>query len=393
MTKTTYRWVGTLLGLGVLLGAGGCKLSGSSPIAGEVSAAQAKNPLEISASKMLMERLRIGEPSWAEVSSTLRVPARVEVDRRRAVRVGAPVDGRVTELYVHEGDMVQLNQPLASIYSTQLSETQAAFLKAYTRQQLAQKAVDRAQQLLKADVIGVAELQRREAELAEAAAEVNAGRDQLAVLGMSKESIGRIEQTRIMNSVTRLVASASGTILERNVTVGQVVQTSDTAFVIADLANVWLVADVPEQSAGEIHLGYDVEAEIPALPGRELEGRISFVSPIVNPETRTVLIHMDLPNPRGFYKPAMLANMTLRDQASREWVIPMTAVVRENDREYVFVRMNENTFVLREVELGGQYQGRRVLLNGLKSGEQIVLDGAFHLNNERRRQAVRSEEG
>jgi len=380
--------------LSALLIAVGCGLSHSSPVTTvEQPGAETVNPMEITLTESLRERIKIGEPAMSAVSSTLSVPARIEVDRRRAVRVGAQVAGRVTQVFVHEGDSVTQGQLLADIHSPQLSETQAAFLKASTRQQLARKAVERAQQLLQANVIGIAELQRREGELAEASAEVSAGRDQLTLLGMSEETIAGIEQTRTMNPVTRMVAIMSGTVLERNVTAGQVVQTSDTGFMIADLANVWLVADVPEQSAGNIHVGLGVEAQIPALPGPLIRGTLSFVSPIVNRETRTVSIRMDLPNPRGLYKPEMLATMTLQAESSQRVMVPSSAVVRENDSEHVFVQVTENKFVLRKVGLGDEFKSGRVLLDGLRTGEKIVLDGAFHLNNERRRLAVRNGEG
>ncbi|MCB1021486.1 MAG: efflux RND transporter periplasmic adaptor subunit, partial [Acidobacteria bacterium] len=288
---------------------------------------------------------------------------------------------------------VTAGKVLAVIYSTQLSETQAEFLKAYTRQQLANRAVERAQQLLEADVIGIAELQRREAELADAEAEIAAARDQLSVLGMSKEKIDRVEKTRSVSSTIEVVAPASGTILRRHVTVGQVVQESDDAFDIADLGRVWLVADVPEQSIGSLRAGSGVEAEVPAIPDRTISGRLSYVSPTVNPNTRTVEIRMDVVNGDRRLKPAMLAEMTLTDYSSVARVVPSSAVVRENDREYVFVQMTENRFALREVELGDEFDGARVLLDGVREDQQIVLDGAFHLNNERRRRAVSGEEG
>jgi membrane fusion protein, heavy metal efflux system len=246
---------------------------------------------------------------------------------------------------------------------------------------------------LAADVIGVAELQRREAELADAEAEVAAATDQLLVLGMSQERITEVERSRAVSSVIELVAPASGTILRRNVTVGQVVQETDTAFEISDLAKVWLVAEVPEQSIGTLRAGSTVEAEVPAIPGLSFSGKLSYVSATVNADTRTVEIRMDVDNRGRKLKPAMLATMMLTDYSQRARVVPSSAVVRENDRDYLFVQLDEMRFALREVQLGDEFQNRRVLLDGLREGQAIVLDGAFHLNNERRRRAVSGEEG
>ena len=116
-----------------------------------------------------------------------------------------------------------------SLFSV-LSDAQLVFLKALSQRQVAERAVERAQMLVKADVIGTAELQKREADLAQATAELDVARDELELLGMPKEAIDKVEATRTINSVARIVASMSGTVLERKLTVGQVVQPADTAF-------------------------------------------------------------------------------------------------------------------------------------------------------------------
>jgi membrane fusion protein, heavy metal efflux system len=113
----------------------------------------------------------------------------------------------------------------------------------------------------------------------------------------------------------------------------------------------------------------------------------------VNPETRTVRARMEIDNPNRQLKPAMLATMVLKNQTERRQVVPLSAVVREENAEYLFVQVDEDTFVLRPVVLGPEYGASRVLLEGLREGDKIVVDGAFHLNNERRRRSVRGNDG
>jgi cobalt-zinc-cadmium efflux system membrane fusion protein len=355
------------------------------------SAPQARNPLEVTIKPTVISQIKAGEPALAEVSGSLRVPGRVEADETRVTRVGSPVTGRITELDVLEGQTVKSGQVIASLHSTELSHSQLEFLKAYSQQQLAHRAAARAKQLLKADVIGEAELQRREAELVQATAELSSAHDELKVLGMEEEAIGKLQATRTVNSLSHIVASRDGTVLERKVTVGQVVQSTDTVVVLADLSHLWLVADLPEQTAGNIAVGKSVEAEIAALPGHVIKGKLAYVSATVNPETRTVRIRMDLPNPNGGYKPAMLATMVLLDSAEKQYVIPSSAIVREENREHVFVQTGPATFELRQVTLGAEFGDRRVYLDGLRQGEKIALDGAFHLNNERKHSAAQGE--
>lgn len=355
-------------------------------------AATPADPFEITADTELLGRLRIGEPGDAAVAASQTVAARIDVDRTRVTRVGSPVMGRVSRLAAEEGQHVRQGDLLALLDSTGLSDAQLAFLKALSDRQLAQRAAERAKLLLAAEVIGAAERQRRDAELAQAQAEFDAARDQLAVLGMPAAAIDELERTHRINSVSRVVASMDGTVLHRMVSLGQVIQPADTAFEIADLSSVWLVADVPEQNAGHLTPGLRVEASVAALPGLRVEGTLSFVSATVNEETRTVQVRMALPNPDRRFKPAMLATVTLKDAPAMRRVVPTAAIVRDGDREGVFVQRDRDTFVLRPVSLGPEYGSQRVLEDGLAPGERIVLDGAFHLNNERRRRLVRGSQ-
>lgn len=389
MTIQTFPLLGLSIATLSILAMTGCGPK-ATPAA---EAGPAGNAFEIQPGPELAQQIKVGPCEMQAVNGVLRVAGRVEADATRMARVSAPVTGRIMELNAIEGQHVKKGEILATIYSTELSSAQSSLLKAHSQRQVGERGVARAKHLLEAGVIGSAELQRRESELQMASTDLAAAREQLRVLGLSDESIQALEQNRRVNSVTHIVASIEGTLLERNVTVGQVVQAVEPVFSIADLSTVWLVADVPEQSAGAITPGKMVEAEIPALPGHKITGKLSFVSPIVDRETRTVETRMNLPNPKRLYKPAMLTTMTLVDSTERRLVVPLTAVVREGNGDYVFVKTGENTFLLRPVKLGSEFGKVSVLLEGLREGEEIVLDGAFHLNNERKREAVGDSEG
>ncbi|MCZ2147404.1 MAG: efflux RND transporter periplasmic adaptor subunit [Bryobacterales bacterium] len=365
----------------------GCQQGSSGEVAAASNAA-ARNPMEITINEDLLRQIKIGEPRWSEVAGTLRVAGRVEADENRIARVSAPVTGRITELNVIEGQNVHKGQVLAVIHSTQLADEQSSYLKARSQKRLAERAVGRAKLLLEAGVIGEAELQRREAEVAQAAVDLSSSRDQLRVLGMSEEALSKLETTPSISSFSQVLASIEGTVLERKATIGQVMQAAEIVCVLADLSNVWLVADVPEQAAGSVDIGKTVEAEIPALPGVTVRGRLTFVSATVNPETRTVRIRMDLKNPDRRFKPAMLATVRLSDNTERKQVVPETAVVREGNQDHVFIQTGERSFLLRQVTLGAEFGKQCVLADGVRPGEKIVLDGAFHLNNERKRLAT-----
>ena len=367
------------------LALGGC---GDPAADAPAAAPAARDPLSISTDAALESRLRAGSPAWQEVRETLRVPARIEADETRLARVGAPVTGRIIDLAVREGDAVRRGQILATINSTELSALQLGYLKSISQASLAARAATRAQQLYDADVIGAAEMQRRQAELVQAEAEVNAARDQLKVLGMGPAALERLARARTIDSVSHIVASISGTVIDRKVTEGQVVQPADGVFLVADLSNVWVVADVPEQVAGAVRVGEAVEVDVAALPGRKVSGVLAYVAPTVNPETRTVRARMDLPNPDRAFKPNMLASMLVKGGPQRRLTIPAGAVVRSENRDAVFVRTAANAYRLTPVQLGGETEGLRVVVSGLREEDAIVLEGAFHLDNERRRREL-----
>jgi cobalt-zinc-cadmium efflux system membrane fusion protein len=375
--------------LGCLVLLGCSNESASDTSTASASTAAPFDPMEIRPGDALAGRFRLGRAETAQVASALTVTARLDVDARRVTRVGSPVLGRISALYREEGEEVRRGEPLATLDSTGMNEAQLGLLKALSQHMVAERAAERARLLLKADVIGSAELQRREAELAQASAEHDAARDELALLGFSPEEIRELEAKRTIRSSVRITAPRDGTVVHRHVALGQVIVSADTAFEIADLSNLWIVAEVPEQEAGGLKVGQEVSVHITAFPASPIQGRLSFVSALVNPETRTVLVRMDLPNPDRRFKPSMLAELTLHGHPQPHVVVPEPAIVREGQDAFVFVERTPGVFQLRPVKLGPAWGARRVVLEGLRGGEPIMTGGAFHINNERRQRNLR----
>lgn len=362
----------------------------SSPLAAETEAPDAslEGASTIEISKVLAQQLEIKPVGYGRVYNTLRLPGRVQLDEQRLARIGASVTGRITALHARLGHEVQPGDILAELNSTELGKAQAAYLKATSQVNLRKLAVSRAQRLLAGDVIGAAELQEREGELAEAQVEMRASADQLRVLGMSEQGIEQLTRSRQINSHSHIVATLSGIVIERRINLGQVVQPSDILFTVADLSHVWLVAESPENRAYLIEEGAEAEAEIPAIPGPRVKGRLIYVADVVDPETRTVTVRMDVPNPERKIRPNMLASIVIRSEAHRRLVIPAEAVVRQSNKDFVFVKTGPRRFTLRPVELGKNGGSFREVVSGLAADEPIVVEGGFHLNNERVRRGL-----
>ncbi len=382
-TRIKFRTTGLAGACVLLLALAGCK-DKAKP---EASAALT-DPNVVNVTPALTGSLQVGAAQMADVTGTLQVAAHVETDARRIARVGSPVGGRILRLVVFEGQNVRTGAVLAMLHSTSLSDTQMQLIKAESEQGLASAGVRRAEQLVEADVIGRAELERRRAEQLQAATEAASYRTQLRGLGMSDNQIHQLETNRRLSADYPIVAPRGGVVLKREITVGQVVQPSDPAFTIADLSSVWIVANVPEEEAGTLQQGMQVTVSVPALPKEQITGRLSYVSPIVDPATRTVAVRMDMANATGLLKPDELASMTFDGKTERKLTVPNTAVVREDNKDHVFVQLRPNRFVLREVVLGEEENDRRVVQSGVAATDTIVLDGAFHLNNQRKQSAI-----
>ncbi len=141
---------------------------------------------------------------------------------------------------------------------------------------------------------------------------------------------------------------------------------------------------MPEKQSDLVKVGDTVKVQIPALDNRAIDGRIVFVSSTVNPETRTVTARTEVDNADRSIRPAMLASMLIQDRPQQRLVVPVDAVVRENNRDYLFVGSGPNRFRLVQVDLGAESNGVRPVIGGIKPEDTIVTKGAFHLNNERK---------
>lgn len=340
------------------------------------------DPLLVRISPEQAANYKIGPVVLADVALIQEHPGRIEANERLVSRIGATVTGRVTQVLAELGDTVRPGQTLAQVSSPELTTSQLAYLRANSGLSLAERAVERARQLIQADVIGSAELQRRESELSIARAEKRAAEDQLRLLGLPQAAIERLRTEGSLHSEAGVVARLGGVVIERKVSQGQVVQPGDQLFTVADLSSVWVVGALPEQAARSVQRGQVVEIEVPAID-QKFTGQVVFVSDTIQPETRTVAIRTQVDNARRELKPQMLATLRIAGATHNTPVVPETAVVRENDRDHVFVQVAPNSFRLTQVELGPVTAKLRPVLKGLSAGAIIVTDGGFHLNNDR----------
>lgn len=346
------------------------------------------DPLEVVITPEIQKQIKTDMVNYQDISDTLLIPGRLETQNRRLAKIGSPIIGRVSDLYVSLGDVVKKGQVLARVNSIELTQTQLTLIKSSQLIGLKTKAVERAKLLFEADVISKAEMLRVENELDAVKADYRASRDQLIVLGMSEKAVEKIETSGQINSFGDVISRFDGIIISRSINVGQIVNPQDTLFQVADLSKLWAVALIPEQQSSFIQKDEVVTIEIPALDNKKIETKIIFEDSIVDPQTRTVMVRAELDNPNLFLKPDMLTSMHIRSKKISRIAIPISSLVRENDRAHVFVQNTPQTFRLREVELGTKDGNLITVLGGIAQGETIVSDGAFHLNSERKKKEL-----
>ena len=374
---------GTAAVLALCLALAACKPT--APQSEATAAKPASDPLVVRLEPAMAARFTVAQVQRADIVPVQEVPGRIEANERQVTRIGASVTGRVTEVLVEVGDRLVSGQALARVASPELTQAQMAYLRAHSSAALAERAVERARQLFQADVIGSAELQRRESELAMARAEQRAMGDQLRLMGIGTAALDQLREKGTLQPHAAVVSPQAGVVIERKVSNGQVAQPGDPLFTVADLGNVWVVGALPEQTARTVQVGQRVDIEVPALGGRELSGKIVYVGDTVSPETRTVPIRTQVDNRARDLKPQMLATMRIRGEGSPQLVVPQEAVVRENDRDHVYLRQGEGVYRYTAVDLGPAQNGLRPVLKGLAEGDPVVVQGAFHLHNERKR--------
>ena len=343
------------------------------------------NPMDVTLQPEMANQFKVEKLEVQETTPWIEVAGRIEANDRLVTRIGASVTGRVTEVLAEVGDRVRSGQALARVASSELTTAQLGYLRAHSAASQAERGVERARQLIQADVIGSAELQRRESELAIARAELRAAGDQLKLMGLYQEAIDKLREQGTLHAHAAVSATLAGVVIERKVSHGQVVQPGDPLFTVADLGNVWVVGALPEQTARLVETGQSVDIEVPALGNRQISGKIVYVGDTVSAETRSVTIRTQVDNSQRDLKPQMLATMRIRGNAQKSLALPSLAVVRENDKDHVYVKLSDRHFRLTPIELGMANGAWRPVLKGRPQGTEIVTDGAFHLNNERKR--------
>jgi cobalt-zinc-cadmium efflux system membrane fusion protein len=346
-----------------------------SPVAA-VSAEQPANILELEETMLHDLRLTTARIDLRPGGEGVSVVGDLQADQSRYAEVGAPVSARVVRLLAVPGQNVRAGQVLAEAQSTDLGRARAGHDAAEARVTLARSALERKRAL--ADrIVPRREVQEAEADLAAALAELRAATATLQALGAVATRGG--DASRLP-----LVAPIAGTVLERNIALGQMIDPEHVAFRIGDLGTLWLVAHAFERDAVRVTPGTPARVTLAAYPGQTFTGRVTYIGRQVEPQSRTIPVRIELPNPRQALRPGMSATAWLQLSTAGQSVVaaPVAALQRVRDRWVVFVPKSARTFEIRPVGRGRDLQDQVEILSGVQPGETVVVDGAFLLKAE-----------
>jgi cobalt-zinc-cadmium efflux system membrane fusion protein len=362
----------------------------------EDHAADAKPPVpapaagivKLTADEASSAGLVVQTASRIEYRSHRDFPGTVTPNQHAMAEITALVRGRVIDVYADLGQEVKAGSLLALLYSGELGMAQSAYLKAGAKLYVAERAYRRAQVLLKEKVIGLAEAQRREGEMISNRAEKRESHDRLLLLGMTEEEIRKMDRDQTIRSYVPILAPFDGRVINRNITKGEVVETTEKLFGVADLSEVWVLGNIPEKDIPFIRQegsGPDQKIEIllNAYPNEVFHGKITYVGDVLEARTRTMNLRIEVPNPDRKLKPEMFATIRVySDPEPNVLAVPEQAVQRERDRKFVFVQRDDESYEVRDVTLGESNGEVVKVTGGLREGDKVVTAGAFILKSE-----------
>lgn len=309
------------------------------------------------------------------VNEQITVTATIQANQDKLARVAPRVPGRITKVMANLGDKVRQGQPLAMIDSIEAGEAQSAYAQAASEHALAKANLDRAEKLYADQIIPQKNYLLARAEYDKANAVLRAAADKRHALGIA----GSKGSPSAGSSIFAVAAPFSGTVIEKNAVLGELAQSDKPLFSVADLSNVWIETNLYEKDLGKIKIGAPAIITIAAYPDEIFKGKVTYISSVMDKESRTIKARVEVPNTDGRLKLEMFATAAIATAAEQKaLLLPEEAVVLIQGQPTVFVQ-NANGFESRAVNLGEKLRDQLVLKAGIKPGEKVVTSGAYAL--------------
>jgi Cu(I)/Ag(I) efflux system membrane fusion protein len=328
-------------------------------------AAPDRGPVVIDPARRQQLGVRVEHAATRSFTRDVRVTGIVRVDERREAHVHVKFEGFVERVFVNfVGRPVRRGERLLTIYSPDLlvAETELA-------QALSDRDRPRTGTFAAAD-------------RAQAEALADAARSRLRLLDVPAAEIARLERTRAPSRTLAITSPIDGTVVSRDVLDGMRVMPETTLLVVADLSEVWVVADVFERDVGSVHVGQHVVVRFARGAAPDREGTVAFVAPVLDEATRSAKVRVELDNPDGVIRPGLFADVTIHVEDGERLAVPDAAVIETGERAIVFVEPAPGRFLARTVQTRRRAEGFVEIREGVSAGEPVAVGAQFLLDAE-----------
>lgn len=365
-----------LLGLAAALALGGCS-SGDS--AGKTAAA-ANTPHNVSMTAEQLKHIQLYTVEPVAYHRTVQANGTVDFDQNQATSVVAAFSGPVTRLLVAPGDQVKQGQALATVDSPDFTQAIGNYRKALVAAKNARRVADMDQDLVKHDGIAEREAAQAQTDAVGAEADRDAALQTLKSLNVDAQTIRDLQAGRPVGHVQGTIRSPiAGTVAERLITVGQLLQAGSTpCFTVANLSQVWVLAQVFGDDPASLRVGDPADIDV-GDGGKPLAGKLTNISAVVDPDTRAVTARVSVDNPGGALRKQMYVRVHIHSQQEQHGLlVPVSAVLRDDENlPFVYVVQADGSFAQRGVTLGYRSDDRYDITAGLQAGDRVVTDGAI----------------
>lgn len=329
--------------------------------------------ISLSPSQQVIANVKTQVAEFDDFNNSIEANGTVKLRDDASGQISSPVKGKITKLYInYEGQKVRKGQKAFEIYSPELIATQREFLLAYDNYLRAQESTN----------IGIKE---------SAKSVLDAAKQRLLLWFVDENQINELmEKRQVKNSLT-YYSDFSGVVTKKYFNEGSWVMEGNTILDVTNLSSVWVMANIYENEINKIKIGQQVDIKMNGNEDKSIKGKIDFINPFVNPDTRTIEVRITTSNVNMFLKPGMFVKVNIRtEKKSDSIVIPKTAVLSSGKMDMVYVKKSDNIFSPRQVEIGDEKDGKILIKSGLKRGEIIVVSAGFLIDSESQ---IRNESG
>lgn len=339
-------------------GPGKCPICGMELIAASKGEGPTAETIMLSDQQVQLGNIQADTIGKSIIGDKTVLTATLNIDESKSISVNARIAGRIEKLYYKStGNYLHKGDHLYDLYSEELNNAKQEYLLALEKQKLLDNTLIDFRQL------------------------VESSRNKLLLWGMSKDQVAELAKTGNNTTTTRFYSPSDGYIAMVESHEGDFVSEGTTILRLANLSAIWAEAQVYTSQFSQIDRQAEAIVQVPGIP-KELKGRINFVNPEIDPDTRVNLIRVSVPNPSGELKPGMPAYMILKNKQTNSLTLPADAIIRNEGGSLVWIRTGHNTFKHIMVKTGVEDGERIEIINGLHSGDIVVTQGAYLLNSE-----------